>query len=348
MILRQYYLTKNDAYMEARKIVPCGILWHSTGAPNPYLWRYVGPDDGYLGRNPNNNHWNRPGHRLCGHAMIGKQKDDTVAIYQTLPFDYRCMLSGSSTRGNANTMGWIQFEICEDSTYNADYAMEVYRAAVWYSAMVLKKFGLGAMSMENRHLLPVTLDHAEGYRYRIASNHGDVRHWFGKYGITMDKIRRDIAAEMGVLVSSGTELQSQIIRLEAGTPYYKEASNTSGIAGRIQIATNYTIIATQGVYGLLKSRAGWVQLKEDPKPDPVIVVPKMVDTWARQNTIRQGAKGKTVEALQLALTLKGYDPQAIDGDFGAKTDAQVRAFQRTNKLTVDGIVGRETWPVILK
>jgi peptidoglycan hydrolase-like protein with peptidoglycan-binding domain len=39
------------------------------------------------------------------------------------------------------------------------------------------------------------IDHAEGYRLGIASNHGDVDHWFRKlYGITLDQIRRDVAA----------------------------------------------------------------------------------------------------------------------------------------------------------
>ncbi|WP_369411295.1 peptidoglycan-binding domain-containing protein [Polycladospora coralii] len=34
---------------------------------------------------------------------------------------------------------------------------------------------------------------------------------------------------------------------------------------------------------------------------------------------------------------------AVDGVFGAKTEAKVREFQKVNGLKVDGIVGRMTW-----
>ena len=135
------------------------------------------------------------------------------------------------------------------------------------------------------------------------------------------------------------------IRLDKGTPYYIQPDNTSKVAGKIEIAGVYTIVEEVGAYGWLKSGAGWVQVKDDPKPDPV---PKLVDIWARVNTVRQGAKGKHVEVLQALLQMQGYDVQAIDGSFGAVTDRQVRAYQKAQGLTVDGIVGRETWPVILK
>ena len=38
---------------------PQGIVVHSTGANNPNLNRYVGPDDGILGVNRYGNYWNR-------------------------------------------------------------------------------------------------------------------------------------------------------------------------------------------------------------------------------------------------------------------------------------------------
>lgn len=44
---------------------------HSTGAENPNLRRYVQPDDGTLGVNPNGNDWNRPGLDVAVHAFIG-------------------------------------------------------------------------------------------------------------------------------------------------------------------------------------------------------------------------------------------------------------------------------------
>ncbi len=343
MNLQTLMLTKNPCYIKAEKITPCGVLWHSTGANNPNLKRYVGPDDGLLGKNLYGNHWNRAGATLCGHAMIGKLNDGSVATYHTLPFDVRCWLSGSGKKGNANTLGYIQFEICEDNTKNKDYAMQVYREAVEFSAMVLKMYNLDPLG-KNRHGLPVVLDHASGHQLGIASNHGDVLHWFGKWGITMDKIRQDIAAEMGqvVLPSPDPGTVPYTTRLEKGTPYYKEAK-VGTVVGTILAAGLYTIVQEQGAFGWLKSGAGWVQLRDDPAPAPS----GLVDTWARANTLKQGSKGKHVEVLQALLQTKGYDVQAIDGSFGAVTDKQVRAYQAAQKLTVDGIVGYETWPVIL-
>ena len=60
-------------------MTPKGIMVHSTGANNPTLRRYVGPDDGLLGANQYGNHWNtyRPGGRqVCVHGFIGKLKDN--------------------------------------------------------------------------------------------------------------------------------------------------------------------------------------------------------------------------------------------------------------------------------
>jgi hypothetical protein len=63
-------------------------------------------------------------------------------------------------------------------------------------------------------------------------------------------------------------------------------------------------------------------------------------------TIAKGATGQAVEDLQLKLKT-AYPLYAkalvVDGDFGAKTDAAVREFQRRAGLTVDGIVGPKTW-----
>ncbi|MEI3140915.1 MAG: hypothetical protein V8S34_04765 [Lawsonibacter sp.] len=42
----------------------------------------------------------------------------------------------------------------------------------------------------------VVICHAEGYRRGIASNHGDVLHWWPKFGKTMDDFRADVAREM--------------------------------------------------------------------------------------------------------------------------------------------------------
>jgi len=59
--------------------------------------------------------------------------------------------------------------------------------------------------------------------------------------------------------------------------------------------------------------------------------------------IQKGSKGDDVTYLQTTLNAKGYSCGTVDGVFGVKTDAAVRAFQRDNGLDVDGIVGPKTW-----
>lgn len=58
--------------------------------------------------------------------------------------------------------------------------------------------------------------------------------------------------------------------------------------------------------------------------------------------LRSGDSGSGVEAVQQALAKLGYDPGAIDGDYGPATQAAVVAFQTAEGLSADGIVGPDT------
>lgn len=124
MNLRKQYLTENECYIVGRKHTVKGIMVHSTGCNNPWLKRYVAPDDGLLGENKYGTHWNqfRPGDRqVCVHAFIGKLANDSIATYQTLPWDMVGWHSGTGSVGNANFMGYIGFEICENDLTDKVY-----------------------------------------------------------------------------------------------------------------------------------------------------------------------------------------------------------------------------------
>ncbi len=189
MNLKKLLLTNNECYKIAKKHVVKGIMIHSTGANNPNLGRYVGPDDGYL--NSGNNHWNvfRPdGRQVCVHAFIGKLKDGTIAAYQTLPWDMIGWHSGSGAKGSANFMGYIGFEICEDNLTDRIYFDKVYKEAVELCVYLCEQYKLN----------PITdiICHSEGYTRGIASNHADVMHWFPKHGKNMDEFRQDVKREL--------------------------------------------------------------------------------------------------------------------------------------------------------
>lgn len=67
------------------------------------------------------------------------------------------------------------------------------------------------------------------------------------------------------------------------------------------------------------------------------------------DVLRKGDKGEAVKALQILLIGNGYScgSHGVDGSFGSATDQAVRAYQKANGLTVDGIVGTNTWSKIL-
>lgn len=207
MNFKKLILTKNDCYKAGKKITPRGIMVHSTGANNPNLKRYVGPDDGLLGKNQYNNHWNqsRPdGRQVCVHAFIGKLKDGSIATYQTLPWNHRGWHAG----GDANN-SHIGFEICEDNLTDKSYFNKVYKEAVALCAYLCKQYKLNEKSI---------IGHYEGYQKKIASNHGDPRHWFSKHGKSMDTFRADVKKELakGTITSKPSTNSKKLYRVQIG------------------------------------------------------------------------------------------------------------------------------------
>jgi peptidoglycan hydrolase-like protein with peptidoglycan-binding domain len=83
-------------------------------------------------------------------------------------------------------------------------------------------------------------------------------------------------------------------------------------------------------------------------PTPTIT-PTRVPTTAPIGyvTLRRGDQGETVRVAQFLLRQHGFST-ATDGVFGAQTEEHVKAFQRSNGLTQDGVIGpSETWPKLV-
>lgn len=59
-------------------------------------------------------------------------------------------------------------------------------------------------------------------------------------------------------------------------------------------------------------------------------------------TLRYGSSGSDVKKLQEELNKNGYNLD-VDGQFGSKTQSAVQSYQKSKGLTVDGIVGTNTW-----
>lgn len=87
---------------------------------------------------------------------------------------------------------------------------------------------------------------------------------------------------------------------------------------------------------LFRARVAQILGGVAPKPEPIAPV----DPTTNRRTLKFGMMGEDVKVVQKAVCAE------IDGDFGKKTEAKVRQFQRDHDLVADGIVGPRTWSVI--
>ncbi|GAA1883078.1 peptidoglycan-binding domain-containing protein [Streptantibioticus ferralitis] len=61
------------------------------------------------------------------------------------------------------------------------------------------------------------------------------------------------------------------------------------------------------------------------------------------DVVGEGANGPQVTEIQCLLERQRVDAGTVDGHFGRRTAAAVRAYQRAHRLPADGVVGRDTW-----
>ena len=82
----------------------------------------------------------------------------------------------------------------------------------------------------------------------------------------------------------------------------------------------------------------------EPQPAPYSYCPY---TYAvRVNLLKRGSYGPQVARVQQLLAALGFDPGAVDGVFGAATEAALRAFQTAAGIGVDGEFGGESFAAL--
>lgn len=86
--------------------------------------------------------------------------------------------------------------------------------------------------------------------------------------------------------------------------------------------------------------------------EPIVDTPRWVHFDERQVAsgyplTRRGSKGVYVCILQDCLINLGYNTGGLDGVFGTNTQNAVLNYQRTRGLTVDGLVGNNTWRTLM-
>lgn len=185
MELTKHILTQSACYQAGRTIVPKGIMVHATGVaqPDPEVFLRL---------------WDSPQADACVHAIVHRG-----GVIQTLPWTHRAWHAGTPRNGGVSANNThIAFEILEpaghtyqggamvgyDPETNAAYFAAVYQNAVELAAQLCRAFSLDPAA--------AIVDHQEGCRLDIASNHADVTHWFPKHGKSMDGFRADVAAKL--------------------------------------------------------------------------------------------------------------------------------------------------------
>ena len=209
--------TQSTCYKGTSTMNVKGVLWHSTGANNPNLKRYVQPSDNasdrnemlkLLGTNTNKNDWNHITRQAGLNCWIGKLADGTVTTIQTMPWNYKPWGCGSGSKGSCNN-GWIQFEICEDGLTDRTYFDKVYKEACEITAYLCDMYNIdpkGTITV-NGVKVPTILCHADAYKLDMGSNHGDVLNWFSKFGKTMEDARNDVVKLMNATTSAITPVE---------------------------------------------------------------------------------------------------------------------------------------------
>jgi peptidoglycan hydrolase-like protein with peptidoglycan-binding domain len=62
--------------------------------------------------------------------------------------------------------------------------------------------------------------------------------------------------------------------------------------------------------------------------------------------LRIGSIGLPVRRAQRRMSLVGFDVGGVDGRYGGKTESAVKDLQQRFQVTIDGVVGPQTWAII--
>lgn len=131
-----------------------------------------------------------------------------------------------------------------------------------------------------------------------------------------------------------------------GTYLATGAKGTQVVAVQTALHDAGAAIAEDGIYGprtasAVTSFQTHHGIRGDGRVD-LATAEAMVAAFLPTTVLHQGSTGVTVDALQSLLVMDG-SKIAVDGDFGPLTEAAVTHFQKDHDLTIDGVVGPQTW-----
>lgn len=230
---RVNFLTQNDCYKAAVPMAPRGILVHSTGVDQKRISAYTGQ-------------WNRSGVQVCVHGFLGLDDDGKLCYEQILPYGIECWGAGSGSLGSFNR-SHIQFEICE-TLGDGQWCRETYEAALEICAELCRQFGIAPENV---------VTHSEAHAMGYAGNHGDVMHWWPRYGLSMDGFRRELGEILddNSYESFKANMERYLLEMSA-----KPADNYAAGAARLGVARG--IFSDGNGDGSMDAPQGWMKRQE--------------------------------------------------------------------------------------
>ena len=214
----------------------------------------------------------------------------------------------------------------------ADYKYSAKYGSKWIGHPVWDCSGLSRWAMK---------------QHGIAIAHGSNSIW-DRYLQEKGKLTDATALPEGAAVFTGTDQKKPHIGTYTGDGLVTEASGAS--AGVIQTRLHGGKWKYWGLYKGVQYDTPTTQSPAKPTattPEPTTPTNLSPDSTARP-TLRKGAKGEHVTAMQQALIRAGFPlpKYGADGKFGKETLSAVKAFQKANRLKTDGICGPKTWAAL--
>ena len=259
-------------------------------------------------------------------------------------------------------------EVSSGTLSDGTWGGTVLRTGSTGSSVEQLQFWLNTLAQYESSIPSLTVDGVYGTGTANA-----VRAFQRKYGLTVDGVVgratwtevydqfRSIQSDNGTPNAyPGTALREgasgQNVRLvqfwlKIARTVYSSLSNVT-VDGKFGSATTAAVRRFQTYFGLTSDgvvgRTTWNKLYEVYNDIANKLLSSSLRPGEYPGVLRNGSSGTAVRELQFYLYLmSAYESSipaiAIDGQFGASTEAAVRAYQRFAGLTVDGIVGRTTW-----
>ena len=108
---------------------------------------------------------------------------------------------------------------------DASYFFAVYKEAAELCVYLCKQYGLTEKDI---------ICHSEGYKLGIASNHGDVMHWFPKHGKSMDTFRAEVKRLLTAIEIPIPTEPKKLYRVQVGA--YSVKANADAMLAKIKAA----------------------------------------------------------------------------------------------------------------